>query len=150
MAFISGLCVFRPRGLSLAAAGRLPRFALLNCVLAVSSLLISFPVWADGDPERGERIFNRCRSCHEVIRERNRNGPHLVGLFGRLSGSVEGFRYSKAMAKAGIVWSEETLDGYLENPRAYLKGTRMAFSGLRDGQDREDLIEYLKQITVVD
>jgi len=114
------------------------------------SILLSAPVLAEGDPARGERVFNRCKSCHEVAQERNRNGPHLVGLFGRVSGAVEGFRYSPAMEDAALVWSEETLDGFLEDPRNYLEGNRMAFAGLRRDQDRQDVIAYLKQVTGID
>ncbi len=105
---------------------------------------------ADGDPARGERVYNRCKSCHELERERNRNGPHLVDLFGRVSGSVEGFRYSPAMADAEIVWDEETLDGFLSDPRGYMRGNRMSFAGLRQERDRQDLIAYLKQATAPD
>jgi cytochrome c len=123
---------------------------LMLCLVTIGSVLLAVPAFADGDPARGERVFNRCKSCHEVERERNRNGPHLVGLFGRATGAVEGFRYSPVMQDAEIVWSEETLDGFLEDPRGYMRGNRMAFSGLRQERDRQDLIAYLKQATAQD
>ena len=126
------------------------RRLFLRCLSVALSILLSAPVLAEGDPARGERVFNRCKSCHEVAQERNRNGPHLVGLFGRVSGAVEGFRYSPAMEDAALVWSEETLDGFLEDPRNYLEGNRMAFAGLRRDQDRQDVIAYLKQVTGID
>lgn len=119
-------------------------------LLALGSLLFSASALADGDPARGERVFNRCKSCHELTRERNRNGPHLIGLFGRVSGAVGGFRYSEPMKEAAIVWDDETLDGYLENPRSYMPGTRMTFAGLRNDQDRQDVIAYLRQVTAPD
>lgn len=119
-------------------------------LLALGSLLLSASALADGDPARGERVFNRCKSCHELTRERNRNGPHLIGLFGRVSGAVDGFRYSEPMKEAAIVWDDETLDGYLENPRSYMPGTRMTFAGLRNDQDRQDVIAYLRQVTAPD
>lgn len=119
-------------------------------LLALGSLLFSASALADGDPARGERVFNRCKSCHELTRERNRNGPHLIGLFGRVSGAVDGFRYSEPMKEAAIVWSNETLDSYLENPRSYMPGTRMTFAGLRNDQDRHDVIAYLRQATAPD
>lgn len=119
-------------------------------LLALGSLLFSASALADGDPARGERVFNRCKSCHELTRERNRNGPHLIGLFGRVSGAVDGFRYSEPMKEAAIVWDDETLDGYLENPRSYMPGTRMTFAGLRNDQDRQDVIAYLRQVTAPD
>ena len=120
---------------------------ILLSLVVVGSLALSAPALADGNPDRGKKVFNKCKACHVVGAEKNRVGPHLVGLFGRPSGSLEGFKYSKAMAGAEIVWGEDTLDGYLENPRKYLKGTRMAFAGLRKEQDRQDLIAYLKQAT---
>lgn len=123
---------------------------LMPCIVTVGSVLLTAPALAEGDPVRGERVFNRCKSCHEVERERNRNGPHLIGLFGRVSGAVEGFRYSPAMQDAEIVWDEETLDGFLEDPRGYLRGNRMTFAGLRQERDRQDLIAYLKQATAQD
>lgn len=126
------------------------RRLVLRCLSVALSILLSAPVLAEGDPARGKRVFNRCKSCHEVAQERNRNGPHLVGLFGRVSGAVEGFRYSPAMKDAALVWSEETLDGFLEDPRNYLEGNRMAFAGLRRDQDRQDVIAYLKQVTGID
>lgn len=120
---------------------------ILLSLVVVGSLALSAPALADGNPDRGKKVFNKCKACHVVGAEKNRVGPHLVGLFGRPSGSLEGFKYSKAMAGAEIVWGEDTLDGYLENPRKYLKGTRMAFAGLKKEQDRQDVIAYLKQAT---
>ena len=119
-------------------------------LVALGSLLLSASALAEGDPARGERVFNRCKSCHEVDRDRSRNGPHLIGLFGRVSGAVDGFRYSDAMKQAAIVWDDETLDGYLENPRGYMPGTRMTFAGLRNHRDRQDVIAYLRQATATD
>jgi cytochrome c len=123
---------------------------LIFCLVTIGCVLLSASASADGDPVRGERVFNRCKSCHEVERERNRNGPHLIGLFGRASGAVEGFRYSPAMQDAEIVWDEETLDRFLADPRGYMRGNRMSFAGLRQDQDRQDVIAYLKQATVTD
>ena len=119
---------------------------LLSLVIA-GSLALSAPALADGNPDRGKKVFNKCKACHVVDAEQNRVGAHLVGLFGRPSGSLEGFKYSKAMGGAGIVWEEDTLDGYLENPQKYVKESRMAFAGLRKEQDRQDVIAYLRQAT---
>ena len=96
-----------------------------------------------GDPEQGRRVFARCRSCHVLEEGVNRVGPSLYGIFGRETGSVEGFRYSEANANAGITWTHETMFEYLENPREYIPGTIMAFPGLRDEQDRADVIAYI-------
>ncbi len=75
----------------------------------------------------------------------NRVGPSLHGVVGRKSGTVPGFRYSKANQSANVVWTEETLYTYLENPRRFMPGTTMAFAGLRQPQQRADVIAYLRQ-----
>ena len=99
-----------------------------------------------GDAALGEKVFKKCKACHVVDKEKHKTGPHLVNIIGRTAGSAEGYKkYSKAMKNSGIVWDEETLDGYLEKPKKYLKGTRMAFAGLRKEADRANVIAYLKQ-----
>ena len=98
-----------------------------------------------GDAAAGEKVFKKCKACHMVTKERHKSGPHLVNLFGRAAGSAEGFKkYSKAMMESGVVWNEETLDAYLEAPKKYIKGTRMAFAGLRKEKDRANVIAYLR------
>lgn len=99
-------------------------------------------------PGRGEILFNRCRACHTLdASEKQRLGPHLEGLFGRAAGSVDGFKYSKALSGSGFTWTEEKLDAWLENPQSFLPGNRMSFAGVRSEQDRKDLITYLKSAT---
>ncbi len=119
----------------------------LACAVALSGLILTAPVLAEGDPDRGKKIFRKCKACHVADKEKNRIGPHLMGVFGRTSGSVDGFKYSKAMIAAEVVWSEETLDVYLTKPKKFIKGTRMAFPGLKKEKDRQDLIAYLKAAT---
>jgi cytochrome c len=102
---------------------------------------------AQGDAAEGEKAFNKCRACHVVDEPQNRVGPHLVGLFGRQAGSVEGFRYSDAMKESGVTWDEETIAEYIADPRGYIKGNRMAFVGIKDEEEIADLIAYLKQAT---
>ncbi len=120
---------------------------LPQCFAVISALLVSTSALAEGDAAKGKKVFNKCKACHLVNQEKNRVGPHLVGLFGRSSGALDGFKYSKAMKEAGIVWDVESLDAYLENPKKYIKGTRMAFAGLKKEQDRQDVIAYLKSVT---
>jgi len=103
------------------------------------------------DPElvaAGEGLWRQCRSCHRVGEgARNGTGPVLNGVFGRAAGSVDGFRYSnpmRAAAEDGLVWTAEALDAFLEDPRAYMRGTRMSFRGLRDAADRAAMIAYLQ------
>lgn len=97
-----------------------------------------------GDVEAGRRVFARCRSCHVLDEGVNRVGPSLYGIIGREAGTVEGFRYSEANQTSGVTWTEQNLFDYLENPREYIPGTIMAFPGLRDAQDRADVIAYIK------
>ena len=118
--------------------------ALLSVFVA---LLFSVTTVAAADVAKGKRVYNKCKACHVVNKEKNKIGPHLVGLFGRKAGTVAGFKYSKSMKTSGIVWNEKTLDAYLKKPRTMIKGTRMAFAGLRKDKDRANLIAYLKQAT---
>ncbi len=96
-----------------------------------------------GDAAAGETVFAQCRTCHLVEEGKNGVGPSLYGIVGREAGSIEGFNYSDANANSGVTWTPEVLFEYLEAPREFMPGTRMAFPGLRDAQDRADVIAYL-------
>lgn len=98
---------------------------------------------ASGDVVRGEQIYTRCFACHAL--ERDRTGPRHCGLFGRKAGSVPGFDYSDAMKKSGIVWNEKTLARFLADPAKTVPGTSMGYDGVKDAQERGDLIAYLKK-----
>ena len=99
----------------------------------------------------GETLFKRCQACHQVGESaRNRVGPVLNGIYGAPLAQVEDFRYSKALlgkAEEGLVWDEATLGAFLESPRTWAKGTRMAFPGLRKEPERVAVIEYLKSVS---
>jgi cytochrome c len=97
-----------------------------------------------GDAAKGEKVFGQCKTCHVAEKGVNRVGPSLFGLVGRTAGSIEGFKYSPANKNSGIVWTEEKLFEYLESPQKVVKGTYMAFAGLKNPQDRADVIAYLK------
>ena len=98
-----------------------------------------------GDIDAGAKVFKKCKACHWADKEKNKTGPHLVGIIGRTAGSLEGYKkYSKAMKESGIVWDEATLTEYLRAPKKYLKGTKMAFVGLKKDADIENVIAYLK------
>ncbi len=101
------------------------------------------------DAAAGQRVFNQCSACHTINQGgANRVGPNLHGVIGRKAASVEGFRYSGPMrqkGEEGLVWTEETLHPYLRNPREVVPGTIMAYPGLRNEQQLNDLIAYLKQ-----
>lgn len=97
-----------------------------------------------GDASAGAAIFAQCRACHVRDEGVNRTGPSLHNIVGSEAGGVEGFTYSDANANSDITWTPEKLFQYLENPRRVTPGTRMAFRGLPDPQDRADLIAFLQ------
>lgn len=116
------------------------------------------PVMADasgqagfGDAEAGAQVFRKCQSCHAVgAGAEDRVGPHLNGLFGRRAGAHDGFNYSQDMAMMGadgLTWTIEKLDAYLENPKALVSRTRMNFRGLKEAQDRADVLAFLRQFS---
>ena len=98
-----------------------------------------------GDVDAGAKVFKKCKACHWADKEKNKTGPHLVGIIGRTAGTLDSYKkYSKAMKESGIVWDEATLTDYLRAPKKYLKGTKMAFAGLKKDADIENVIAYLK------
>ena len=105
------------------------------------------------DPElvaAGEKVFKKCKACHQVGEgAKNKTGPILNGIVGQAAGGVEGFKYSKALqAKAdeGLVWTEDTLAAFLAKPKAFMKGTKMSFSGLRKEKDLAAITAYLASV----
>ena len=102
---------------------------------------------ADGDAARGKQVFKKCTACHSLQAGKIKIGPPLHGVFGRKAGTVDRFKYSKAMKSAGIDWSPETLDKYLAAPKKFIPRNRMPFPGIKKSQDRADLIAYLLQAT---
>ena len=129
------------------------RFApacLATMILAALTLGAPGPAAAeDGNAEEGAEVFKKCRAGHDIGPDaKNKVGPVLNGIVGRKAGTIEGFAYSDANKTAGaggLVWTEEVLLKYLENPLAFMKGTKMAFAGLKDEQDRKDVIAYLNK-----
>ena len=89
--------------------------------------------------------FNPCTVCHSVDGS-NGTGPTLRGVIGRRSGTVPGFRYSRAMKSAAITWDEVSLDRYFTNPQGFVPGNIMPFSGVLDGAQRADIIAYLRSL----
>jgi cytochrome c len=120
------------------------RFSLATVIAGVV-LFGGHAALAEGDAAAGEKVFRKCKACHSVEAGKNKVGPSLHGVIGRDAGTEEGFKYSDAMKESGIVWDEETLDAYLKKPKELVPGTRMAFPGLKDEQDRLDVIAYLKE-----
>jgi len=97
-----------------------------------------------GEAAAGEKTFMQCASCHVVEPGVNRVGPSLAGIVGRAAGSIDGYNYTEANANSGITWTPEKMFQYLEDPRRVVPGTKMAFAGLKDGQDRANVIAYLQ------
>ncbi|HEX9770788.1 MAG TPA: cytochrome c family protein [Kiloniellales bacterium] len=122
------------------------RFSLVP-LIAGFFLLGSHAALAEGDAANGEKIFKKCVACHSLEAGKKKVGPSLNGLFGRTAGTVEDFKYSDGMKESGIVWDEETLNTFLTKPKDVVPKTRMAFPGLKDEQDRLDVIAYLKEAT---
>ncbi len=98
-----------------------------------------------GDPDKGRVLFNQCRGCHSLTAGGPRKaGPHLQGLFSRTAGSLDTYRYSKALQDADFAWTEDKLEEWLANPRSFLPGNRMTYLGMRREADRKNLIAYLR------
>ncbi len=99
-----------------------------------------------GDISHGEKVFKKCAACHLVNKGgENKIGPALYGVIGRKVASKEDYKYSKAMANYDKDWTFEEMNGYLKKPQSYIKGTKMAFAGLRKEKDRASVILYLNQ-----
>ncbi len=112
-----------------------------------SIMLIATPAMAEGDAAKGEKVFAKCKACHENEKGVNKVGPTLKGIVGRKAASVADYKYSDAMiAKGaeGIVWDEATLTAYLPDPKKFVPGTKMAFAGLKKPEEVADVIAYLK------
>ncbi len=104
---------------------------------------------ADGDAVAGKTVFKKCATCHDATEAKDKVGPHLVGVIGRVAGTVESFdrKYSKnikELGQEGLTWDEETLAAYLRKPKDVVPKGKMAFPGLKEDADIANVIEYLK------
>ena len=116
--------------------------ATLGFVLAASAA----PAFAAGDAANGAKVFKKCKACHVVDSAKNKVGPSLQGVVGRVPGSVGGFKYSSAMTGfggTGAVWDAATLNTFLTKPKSLVPRTKMSFPGLKSQSDRDDVIAYL-------
>jgi cytochrome c len=121
-------------------------------ILAAATIAaLTLPALADGDPAEGEKVFKKCRACHEIgDGAKNKVGPVLNGVIGRTAGTAPDFKYSKAMVEAGeggLVWSNETIGEYLVKPKDFVPKNKMAFAGLKKPEDIENVIAYLDQFS---
>lgn len=100
--------------------------------------------YKSADYDNGKRIYRLCVACHLLTKDGgHRVGPNLHGIIGRKAGSSEGFRFSRVVIESEIVWTPEKIDEWLANPRSFLPGNRMSFSGVRKPEDRRDVIAYI-------
>ena len=121
----------------------------LAAIVGLIGIGVAWPAMAGGDAAKGEKVFQKCGACHTSVPGIHGLGPSLAGVVGNRPGQSSGYRYSKGMtafAETGAVWDEATLDTFLAKPRRVVKGTRMAFPGLKNDEDRADLIAYLEQL----
>ena len=124
---------------------------ILVAAVALSVMSLGSGATQAADLENGEKVFakRQCKICHalEAGETKPPAGPNLNGVFGRTSGTLEGFKFSKAMKEAAIVWDEETIGAYLKEPKKYIPKNRMASAGVKDDTERADLIAFLKEAT---
>ena len=103
-------------------------------------------IMALGDVSSGEKIFKKCVACHSINKGgKNKIGPALYNVVGRAVGGVDDYKYSKTLASYGKDWTSEELNGFLQKPASYLKGTKMSYAGLRKEKDRASIIKYLNE-----
>ena len=101
---------------------------------------------AMGDIATGKKVFKKCAACHSIVKGgRNAIGPALYNVVGRKVGSIEDYKYSKALAAYEKEWTIEELNGFLKKPAKYIKGTKMAYAGLKKESDRASVIKYLNE-----
>jgi cytochrome c len=122
---------------------------LVFTTLGVVWMAFTAMAQATGDAVLGEKLWSNCAGCHQIGPDaKDRIGPHLNRIFGRPAGAHDGYKYSKPMQRAGadgLIWTVETLDAYIENPRALVSGTRMSFPGMKVAEDRENLLAFLRR-----
>ena len=117
-----------------------------SLLLAAAAFALTAATASAQDIAAGERSFKKCQPCHAVGPDApNKIGPELNGLDGRKSGSVQNYSYSDANRQAGITWNEASFSEYIQSPMQKVPGTKMAFAGIRNGQEIANLWAYLKQ-----
>ena len=118
----------------------------ISQVAKVEAQIDIVALMAQGDVDSGKKIFKKCAACHSINKDGgNKIGPALYNVVGRKVGGVDGYKYSKALAAYDKEWTFEELNGFLKKPATYLKGTKMAYAGLRKEVDRASIIKYLNQ-----
>ena len=113
-------------------------------VIGMIIIILTVSIANTADPVKGKKVFKKCVACHSLQEGKNKIGPSLYNLLGRKAGSVEGYKYSKAMKNSDVVWDKESLDKFLTKPRKFIKKTKMLFRGIKKKSLRDDIISYLK------
>ncbi len=120
---------------------------LVSMLVASSAVFVTSQALAQGDVEKGKKIAKKCLACHTLNEGgKNKLGPNLFGVLGRKAGSVEGYKYSRAMSGSGIVWDEATFTDFIAKPKKVVKGTKMGFAGIKKATKRSDLLAYFKTL----
>lgn len=123
------------------------RYAITLAIL-VSIAITSKGSAEEGNPTRGQRIFGACAACHSLQPDQNMTGPSLADVWNRTAGSLASFnRYSPALTSASIVWNDQTLDEWINDPQQVVPGNQMTFAGIKDARQRADLLAFLKDAT---
>ncbi|WP_315836856.1 c-type cytochrome [Bradyrhizobium prioriisuperbiae] len=124
---------------------RAPPVSGLRVVVAMCGAIAAAPVMA-ADVGAGKALFEQCVACHGEAGAGTEQGPSLHAIIGRKAGQMQNFRYSRAMQRSGIVWSEDTLVQYLSNPQDVVPGNRMPFGGLATPEESKDVVSYLESL----
>lgn len=114
-------------------------------MIAITALVTVQSALAEGDAAAGKKAFNKCKACHSLEAGKNKVGPSLAGIFGRRAGSVDGFKYSKAMQAADVTWDDSSITAYLNDPKGFIPGNKMVFPGFKKEADVTNLLAYLKE-----
>src|SRR6202162_3034012 len=124
------------------------RFAAILAGTLAGALLAASPNAENANTNRGQRVFGACAACHSLEPNRNMSGPSLAELWNRKAGTLPSFaRYSAALKSSGIVWNDKTLDEWLDDPQHLVPGNTMTFQGVKNAQQRADLLAFLKGAT---
>jgi len=118
------------------------RQSVVSAARAALLLALFATPLAAADVEHGKALYQTCAACH--TERPDALGPSLKGIFGRKSGALEDFRYSNAMRRANLVWDDDNLRAYIQDPQAKVKGNRMPYGGVTNAKDVDDIIAYLK------
>ncbi|HZP78832.1 MAG TPA: c-type cytochrome [Pseudolabrys sp.] len=124
------------------------RFVLMLSAAIATLAALPSATAAEGNAARGERVFRACSACHSLQPHKSMTGPSLAGIWNRKAGKSPSFsRYSAALKASGVVWNEQTLDQWIADPQRLVPGNEMTFPGVKDAQQRADLLAFLKDAT---